>query len=746
MKTLNTLFIVAATAAAMSCIKEHDIPTATDTAELTQITFNGVADEAPQLDGDGRDNADNIATKTVYQNRSIFWEETDAISVFFAGNNTRQTFTIKELSEDKSTAVFEGLGVQSAEKFLATYPDRESNTCDGTSLKVSIPASQQGTLNSFESGSNVAVAYSENETFLFKNAGSLIGLRFATQAQASKIASLTIRAKSGNGYVGLTGDSSVTIGQEGEPVAGAGSVDYVTMTAPEGGFIGGTADTYFVAVYPFKCEGIEVTMTGTDGEVTVLENDTPATVARNTGLAISGLSTALKLPDEFEVVVDFSKGWPFKEPRVSDTKQMTSGSGDIYIMEYPFEINGKTHRTDLLFYMFGGATGGKHTPYAYASNQWRTSGENARILLPGIGGRQLESVTVEVNNAAPNYKRAQIVGTDWELKVEGPQVVKDHPSVISFPNGYFWTEPDKAYYLRFPIKNMQVTKLTLRYVKELKDANIPEDTDPTGHFSLMQMTNAGTVQMMSYIMKTDAGKVIVIDGGNAGEDAVKLRNILKEKYDNKVHMWWITHPHTDHLGALNEILDDKQELTIEYIMHSRFSATHLSRERTQGEVAKAFYEKLDAEKSTKVIGDVPAGACYNIDGVIIRVLGVTNEEITVNPYNNSSIILRFEDKDKSVLFLADAGEECGDKALKKYRHLLDCDYIQLAHHGQRGVREEFYKSIRFSACLWPTPKWLWDAADGNANDWRTWQTRQWMDELGIKEHHKMWEEIDWFLE
>lgn len=39
-----------------------------------------------------------------------------------------------------------------------------------------------------------------------------------------------------------------------------------------------------------------------------------------------------------------------------------------------------------------------------------------------------------------------------------------------------------------------------------------------------------------------------------------------------------------------------------------------------------------------------------------------------------------------------AGEECGDKVLKKYRSHLDCDYVQMAHHGQKGVREEFYKT------------------------------------------------------
>ena len=737
--------MVAAIATAISCIKEKDITTTSEPSiELAPMTFSGTLEDSH-----------DETTKTTYQNRSIFWEENDAISVFFNNTDntqTKQTFTATERYEDNATAKFEGLGVESSESYIAVYPDLPSNKYDGTNISVTIPSVQTGILNSFESGANVSIACSQDENLLFRNVGSLIGFRFATQSEASKIASITFRAKSktGAGFLGLSGASNVTLDENHIPVAGSGSVDHVTINAPEGGFIGGTGDTYFAAVYPFDCSGIEVTMTYTDNQSTILNNDSPATVARNTGLSLGKLSTALKLPDEFEVKLDFAKGWPFKESILGSTKQMSSGSGDIYTLEYSFVAGDKTHTTDLLFYLFGGAVSGAHQPYAYhtgsAPYQLRTSGDNARILLPGIEGRHLKCVKVEVNNAAPNYKRTQIVGTDWQLKVEGPKAINTEPSIINIPNGYFWSDVNTSYYLRFPTKNLQVTAITLTYTKTLEANASSEDIKPSGHFTLMQVTNAGTTQMMSYIMKTDEGKVIVIDGGNAGGDATKLRGILQEKYGNKVHMWWISHPHSDHIGALNDILDDKQGLTIEYLLHSKFSEAHLSRERSQGEIARAFYKKIEGDSSIKVFGDIPAGASYNVDGVLISVLGVTNEEITTNAYNNSSMILRFEDKDKSVVFLGDAGEECGDKVLKKYSNQLDCDYLQMAHHGQKGVREEFYKTISFRACLWPTPKWLWDAVDGNANDWKTWQTRQWMDEKGITEHHVMWEDVDWYLE
>lgn len=278
----------------------------------------------------------------------------------------------------------------------------------------------------------------------------------------------------------------------------------------------------------------------------------------------------------------------------------------------------------------------------------------------------------------------------------------------------------------------------------------PEDK-PTGHFSLMQMTNVGDAQMMAYILKTKEGNVIVIDGGNS-DDTDRLREILAQ-HGNHVAAWWITHPHGDHISALVDILENRKGITIDTIYHSRFSEAHLNRESGSAAKAKRFYELLDNLTDTDVVNIQTAGGRYDMDGIHIKVMGVTNEDITANAYNNSSMLLRFEDDTKSVVFLADAGEECGDKAIQKYHKYFNCDYLQLAHHGQQGVRGSFYKAISFKTALWTTPKWLWDAEEGNANGYRTWETREWMSEKGLKEgeagsddHRIMWRDTDWYLE
>lgn len=87
----------------------------------------------------------------------------------------------------------------------------------------------------------------------------------------------------------------------------------------------------------------------------------------------------------------------------------------------------------------------------------------------------------------------------------------------------------------------------------------------------------------------------------------------------------------------------------------------------------------------------------------------------------------------------DLGIEGGDKLLASaFRKDLDCDYLQMAHHGQNGCSERFYKSIRFRACLWPTATWLYDNDKGGGFDtgpWKSVETRRWMEEKGIAEHY-----------
>lgn len=273
---------------------------------------------------------------------------------------------------------------------------------------------------------------------------------------------------------------------------------------------------------------------------------------------------------------------------------------------------------------------------------------------------------------------------------------------------------------------------------------------PTGHFSLWQLTSASDNIGNSYVLKTAAGHLIIMDGGmeNNG-DAEKLRKYIQSQGKNKVSAWWLSHPHGDHIGAFLNITSDLQGIQIDTVYYSKVSPS-ITEGRT---LTGRFNNRLEELAAAGVnVVDLTLGARYDIDGIFIKVLGIANPEFTTasegtSVLNEQSVIVRFEDDAKSVVFTGDASEQAGTKAITKYSKYLNCDYMQMAHHGQRGVRESFYKNVDFKHCLWPTPKWLWDAAEGNANNYMTWATRKWMDEKGIpaENHHVAWRDIDWYL-
>jgi hypothetical protein len=265
----------------------------------------------------------------------------------------------------------------------------------------------------------------------------------------------------------------------------------------------------------------------------------------------------------------------------------------------------------------------------------------------------------------------------------------------------------------------------------------------TGHFSLTQLSSVTDTIGNSYLLKTAGGKVVMMDGGYATE-LPKLRKYLEEA-GNHVDLWFISHPHEDHMEALATILMDPQGITIDKVIYSRVQDAFLDNEPGSAENARGYYRALDNTLArTDFLNLHQPFQRFDIDGIGIMVIAVDHPEFKSTHYNDQSMIIRVWDDAKSVVFLGDAEVECGDAALRECREYLDCDYLQMAHHGQGGVSEEFYKTVRFRACLWPTPSWVWEPGD------RTWlttlDTRRWMDEKGITEHHVSCLEEDWTLE
>lgn len=253
---------------------------------------------------------------------------------------------------------------------------------------------------------------------------------------------------------------------------------------------------------------------------------------------------------------------------------------------------------------------------------------------------------------------------------------------------------------------------------------------------LTQLKNNSETQMMGYILKSKNNKVIVVDGGTI-EDADNLKENIRED-GGVVHYWFITHAHDDHVGAFTKITED-DSIKIENIYVSlNDKEWYKNNETDRSEFSEKLIDILQSEKIKNKVHEPILNEKITIDNINAEILGIRNPEIIENAGNEQSMVIKFKTPKSSLLILGDTGIQSSKKLLETQKEKLNCDIVQMAHHGQNGVTKELYEAINPKICLWPTPEWLWNNDSGmgyNTGRYKTIDTREWMDELGVKQNY-----------
>jgi len=288
-----------------------------------------------------------------------------------------------------------------------------------------------------------------------------------------------------------------------------------------------------------------------------------------------------------------------------------------------------------------------------------------------------------------------------------------------------------------PVNVQSPQSVTNMIVTEGEKGN-PQQEALLGGAVLTMIGSSTGSQMLSMILQTAGGNLIVIDGG-FDADADRLRNEIKSR-GGHVSAWLVTHPHKDHVGALNKLLQENANgITIDAIYCSLASPEWYSTYDPSGaEMAHTFISTLSRYPQNK-IRYVGRGQTYQVDEVTIQVLNDRYELVHAsdNHYtgNNASMIYMLTVNGKKLLILGDLCYEGGERLLADVgAPALKADIVQMAHHGQDGVSEQVYQAIHPSVCLWPTPTWLWN---GDENTYATQTTRRWMNALGVGRHYVM---------
>ena len=242
----------------------------------------------------------------------------------------------------------------------------------------------------------------------------------------------------------------------------------------------------------------------------------------------------------------------------------------------------------------------------------------------------------------------------------------------------------------------------------------------------------------SFIITTEDGKVIVVDGGHYSETNYFIQ-YLKEITGRKnphIDAWFLSHAHDDHCEVFLDVVENHSD----EISFGKVYANFPEASFYEGADEWAFTVLTDYYRLLPAFADkaeaLAEGDVFNVGAAKFTVFYTFNPEW--KNCNEGSTIMRIDLAGTSVMFNGDAGVNAGNYVVEKYADsgLLKCDYCKMAHHGQNGVGRNFYEAVSPEVCLWPTPTWVYENTNGNL---QTFETRAWIEELGVKKEYKAFE-------
>lgn len=160
---------------------------------------------------------------------------------------------------------------------------------------------------------------------------------------------------------------------------------------------------------------------------------------------------------------------------------------------------------------------------------------------------------------------------------------------------------------------------------------------------------------------------ILIDAGER-VNADRILSFLQKLKIKDIDCLIATHPHSDHIGAIPEIVSgiEVKKIILPYIDEKAVPTTKLFEEFL------IAIEAADAEIAVAIPGDQ-----YSYLDLTLTILAPLTDNDSLN---NLSVVTRLDFLDVSFLFMGDA-EKPVEKQLISINSTLSADVIKLGHHG-----------------------------------------------------------------
>lgn len=182
------------------------------------------------------------------------------------------------------------------------------------------------------------------------------------------------------------------------------------------------------------------------------------------------------------------------------------------------------------------------------------------------------------------------------------------------------------------------------------------------------------------ILIQSSTKNMIIDSGPS-ESYNSLNKYLKQLHIKKIDYLIATHPHEDHIGNMDKLIDD-------YDVKCFLAPKVLSNTSYFNDMIKAL------RKKHMVIHTLNNKSKYNIDlGNDITTDVIAPINTSYDKTNNYSVVLRIQYRNTSFLFTGDAEKESEDEILQSNTD-INSDVLKVGHHGSStSTSEEFLNKV-----------------------------------------------------